>query len=100
MAPSSRRLTRPWPLLAPTLTAYLFLLVIPVAFVVVYSLWLGSATGLATQEWTLQNWKELLGDPFYWAILWQTLRIAMVSTLDRKSTRLNSSPVSISSAVS
>jgi len=81
MAPSSRTLTRPWLLLAPTLTAYLFLLVIPVAFVVVYSLWLGSATGLATQEWTLQNWKELLGDPFYWAILWQTLRIAIVSTL-------------------
>ncbi|NYT39001.1 ABC transporter permease [Allopusillimonas soli] len=81
MSPAVRNTCKPWLLLSPTLGAYLFLLVIPTAFVLVYSLWLGSATGMATRDWTLQNWNSLLGDPFYWAILWQTLRIALQATI-------------------
>nr|WP_297458690.1 ABC transporter permease [uncultured Halomonas sp.] len=72
---------KPWLLLSPALTALTFLLIIPTAFVAVYSLWLSSATGLATREWTLSNWSSMLADPFYWAILWQTLRIALEATL-------------------
>lgn len=72
---------RPWLLLSPTLLAYLFLLVIPIAFVAVYSFWLSSASSLALQQWSLSNWHEVLTDGFYWAILWQTLRIAIQSTI-------------------
>lgn len=72
---------KPWLLLSPTLLAYLVLLVIPVAFVAVYSFWLSSTTGLANQEWSLANWQEVLSDEFYWAILWQTLKIAIISTI-------------------
>lgn len=72
---------KPWLLLSPTLLAYLVLLVIPVAFVAVYSFWLSSTTGLANQEWSLANWQEVLSDEFYWAILWQTLKISIISTI-------------------
>src|SRR3546814_3656571 len=68
-------------MLSPTLVAYLFLLVIPAVFVAVYSFWLGSATTLAVRDWSLQNWSALLSDPFYWAILGQTARIAFLSTV-------------------
>lgn len=81
MSKSNKSAYKPWLLLSPTLLAYLFLLVIPVAFVAVYSFWLSSATGLATQEWSLANWQEVLTDEFYWAILWQTLRIAIIATI-------------------
>ena len=77
----ARHRFKPWLMLSPTLVAYLFLLTIPVAFVAVYSFWLGSATRLATRQWTLQNWSSLLADPFYWAILGQTARIALLATL-------------------
>ncbi|HET8791455.1 MAG TPA: ABC transporter permease [Modicisalibacter sp.] len=72
---------KPWLLLSPALTALTFLLIVPTVFVAVYSLWLGSSTGLATREWTLSNWSSMLADPFYWAILWQTLRIALEATV-------------------
>ncbi|MDX1606452.1 MAG: ABC transporter permease, partial [Candidatus Competibacterales bacterium] len=57
------------------------LLVIPTCFIVVYSFWLRTATGADVPGFHLGNWAEVLGDPFYRAILWQTLRIATVTTL-------------------
>ncbi|WP_440995901.1 ABC transporter permease [Arhodomonas sp. SL1] len=72
---------RPWVLLAPALTAVTFLLVIPVCFIVVYSFWLRTATGAEQVGFYLDNWREVLSDPFYRDILWQTLRIAGTSTI-------------------
>lgn len=81
MSNTRKNTYKPWLLLSPTLLAYLFLLVIPVAFVAVYSFWLRSASGLASQEWSLVNWLDVLSDRFYWVILWQTFRIAIFSTI-------------------
>lgn len=72
---------RPWLLLSPALTAVLLLLVIPAAFIVVYSFWLRTATGADQVGFHLDNWAEVLGDPFYRDILIQTLRIAFVTTM-------------------
>ncbi|MGD8711036.1 MAG: ABC transporter permease, partial [Ectothiorhodospiraceae bacterium] len=72
---------RPWVLLAPALTAVTFLLVIPACFIVVYSFWLRTAAGSEQAGFYLANWKEVLTEPFYRGILWQTLRIAGVSTI-------------------
>jgi len=72
---------RPWILLSPALTSVGLLLVIPACFIVVYSFWLRTATGADVPELHLGNWEEVLGDPFYRLILWQTLRIAAVTTL-------------------
>lgn len=81
MSVVKRHPVKPWLLLSPTLLAYAFLLLVPISFVAVYSLWLGSATSMAIREWTLSNWQELLTDSFYWTILWQTFRIALWATL-------------------
>jgi spermidine/putrescine transport system permease protein len=72
---------RPWVLLAPALTAVTFLLLIPILFVVVYSFWLRTSIGDEQVGFYLDNWQKVLGDAFYRDILFQTLRIAAVSTL-------------------
>lgn len=71
---------RPWQLLTPALTAVMLLLVIPVCFIVVYSFWLRTATGLDTPGFHLDNWQLVATDPFYRDILLQTLRIAAITT--------------------
>lgn len=72
---------RPWILLAPALGAVIFLLVVPVLFIVVYSFWLRSATGAEIPGVYLDNWREVLTDPFYRDILFSTLRIAAITTV-------------------
>jgi spermidine/putrescine transport system permease protein len=72
---------RPWRLLSPALVAITLLLVIPVLFIVVYSFWLRTATGADQIGFFLDNWQEVLTDRFYHDILFQTLRIAAVTTL-------------------
>ncbi|MEX0924146.1 MAG: ABC transporter permease [Rhodovibrionaceae bacterium] len=72
---------RPWILLSPSLGAITFLLVIPVCFIAVYSFWLRTASGIDDAGFHLGNWQAVLGDSFYRIILWQTLRIAAITTL-------------------
>ncbi len=79
IAMSERR--RPWLLLTPALTTIAFLLAIPVMFIVVYSFWLRAASGADIPGLHWDNWASVLGDRFYWLILWQTIRIALITTL-------------------
>ena len=72
---------RPWVLLAPSLTVVTLLLVIPTGFVVAYSFWQRTTTGLEVPALNLANWAEVLTDGFYRAILWQSLRYAAITTL-------------------
>lgn len=80
-APARANLARPWLLLSPALVSVGLLLVVPAGFILVYSFWLRTATGADVPDLHLGNWREVLGDDFYRAILWQTLRIAAVSTI-------------------
>ena len=73
--------TRPWILMAPALGAVTLLLAVPLCFIAVYSFWLRTATGSEQVGFHLDNWIEVLTDPFYRDILLQTLRIAGLSTL-------------------
>lgn len=72
---------RPWVLLSPALGAVSLLLIIPSGFILVYSFWLRTATGADAVGLHLDNWIEVLTDPFYRDILWQTMRIAIVTTI-------------------
>lgn len=74
-------LMRPWILLTPALTTVALLLVIPVGFIVVYSFWLRTSTGTDSVGFYLDNWSEVLTDPFYRGILLKTLRIAFLTTV-------------------
>ena len=77
----AREARQPWILLSPALTAILFLLVIPIIFIIVYSFWLRTATGAEQVGFYLDNWKEALTDRFYIDILFGTLRIAAITTI-------------------
>jgi spermidine/putrescine transport system permease protein len=72
---------RPWLLLAPSLVTIGLLLAIPLIFIVVYSFWLRAANGANITGLHLDNWETVLGGDFYWLILWQTIRIALISTV-------------------
>ena len=72
---------RPWLLLTPALTTVALLLVIPVGFIIVYSFWLRTSTGTDSVGFYLDNWTEVLTDPFYRDILFKTQRIAFLTTV-------------------
>ncbi|KKJ77033.1 ABC transporter permease [Kiloniella litopenaei] len=81
MTQEKREARRPWLLLSPALTTIFFLLVVPVIFVVVYSFWLRTASGADQPGFYLTNWAEVLTDPFYRDILFNTLKIATITTV-------------------
>lgn len=78
---TGERSVQPWLLLSPALAAVGVLLVVPVAFIIVYSFWLRTAIGTEQVGFHLDNWIEVLTDPFYRDILLQTLRIAVLTTI-------------------
>lgn len=72
---------RPWRLLTPALTAVFLLLVVPICFIIVYSFWLRTATGADLAGFHLDNWAEVLTDPFYRDIMGFTIWIAFATTV-------------------
>lgn len=72
---------RPWTLLAPALIAVTGLLLLPLVFIVQYSLWWSPSPGVVVQEMDLTNWAVVLTDPFYLTIFSETLLIAVFTTL-------------------
>ncbi len=81
MSIEAREARQPWILLTPALTAVALLLLVPLLFIVVYSFWLRSAIGPDTPGFHLDNWQRALTDPFYRYILFNTLKIAAITTL-------------------
>jgi spermidine/putrescine transport system permease protein len=81
LAADDLRDPRPWLLLSPALTAIALLLVIPTGFVAVYSFWLRTAAGAEQVGFYLDNWIEVLSDPFYREILLYTLKIGAITTV-------------------
>lgn len=72
---------RPWILMSPALASVMLFLVVPLGFILIYSFWLRTAAGAVQPGFYLDNWIEVLTDPFYRDILIQTLRIAAISTV-------------------
>lgn len=81
MSIEAREARQPWILLSPALTAVGLLLFVPLLFIVVYSFWLRSAVGADTMGFHLDNWQRALTDPFYRYILFNTLKIAALTTV-------------------
>ncbi len=77
----AREARQPWILLSPALVTITLLLLVPLAFIVVYSFWLRTATGADQVGFFLDNWQEALTDRCYRDILFSTLRIAAITTL-------------------
>lgn len=81
MGVEAREARQPWILLSPALIAITLLLFVPLAFIVVYSFWLRTATGADIAGFHLNNWSEALTDRFYRDILLNTLKIAAITTV-------------------
>jgi spermidine/putrescine transport system permease protein len=71
----------PWLLLAPALCCIAAFVVLPIASIGAYSFWADTPTGLVDARFTLRNWQEFFGDPFYGEVLLKTLRLSLVTTL-------------------
>ena len=56
MGVEAREARQPWILLSPALVAITFLLFVPLAFIVVYSFWLRTATGADVAGFFLDYW--------------------------------------------
>lgn len=70
-----------WALVAPALCCVIGFVIAPIACLGLYSFWSHLGPGVVGYAFTLENWRELLGDPFYAQILARTLRLAAVATL-------------------
>jgi spermidine/putrescine transport system permease protein len=70
-----------WGLLGPALCCVIAFVLAPIICIGIYSFWTRLSTGAVSFTFTLDNWRELLGDPFYGWILLRTLRLAAVTTL-------------------
>ena len=81
MGVEAREARQPWILLSPALVAITLLLFVPLGFIVVYSFWLRTATGADVAGFHLNNWAEALTDRFYRDILFNTLKIAAITTV-------------------
>jgi spermidine/putrescine transport system permease protein len=72
---------KPFALLAPAMSAVLFLLVIPVCFIVVYSFWLRAPTGADIPAFQFGNYAKFFADSFYPMILVRTIRVSLETVL-------------------
>ncbi len=72
---------KPWALLAPSLTAVFFLLVVPICFVIVYSFWLRAPSGADIPAFQFGNYAKFFEDFFYPSILLSTLRVALETVI-------------------
>jgi spermidine/putrescine transport system permease protein len=70
-----------WALVMPALCCVIAFVLAPILCIGMYSFWTRLPTGAVQFSFTLHQWRELIGDPFYMTILLQTLRLAAVVTL-------------------
>jgi spermidine/putrescine transport system permease protein len=75
------KLWKPFALLAPAMSAVLFLLVIPVCFIVVYSFWLRAPSGADIPAFQFGNYAKFFADSFYPMILARTIRVSLETVL-------------------
>jgi spermidine/putrescine transport system permease protein len=72
---------RPWYLLSPALLAITLLVVVPMAFIMVYSFYENVDLGIDRVAFEFANWNELLTDNYYHNAIWKTFRLAVVVTV-------------------
>ncbi|MBB4660585.1 ABC transporter permease [Conexibacter arvalis] len=80
--PARERSRRPsWRLLAPVGGLYGVQFVVPLAFLVVMSFWIPVAGGSPEAGFTLDNYRDVLGDGFTLGIFWRTLTMGVATGL-------------------
>ena len=72
---------RPWMLLAPALVTLLFLMVIPMAILLVYSFFRHIDIGVDEPAFQFESWREFFSDTYYHYGIWQTVRVSAITTV-------------------
>ncbi|MEO3416671.1 ABC transporter permease [Roseovarius sp. CAU 1744] len=72
---------RPWLLLSPALVFITVLVVIPMAFILVYSFYENIDLAVDVPAFQFGNWQELLTDSYYHTAIWKTLRLSLIVTV-------------------
>lgn len=75
------RRSLPWLLLAPALLCVVFLVVLPVFAIGIYSFQHQANNATLSADLTLENWREYFADLFFVGVLGRTLVLAAVSTV-------------------
>lgn len=71
----------PWLLLTPAVTSLVLFVVVPVAIIFAYSFFEFVGTGAEKAAFVMDNWRDVLTDPFYLGGLWKTVKIAVLATV-------------------
>ncbi|MGB5558654.1 MAG: ABC transporter permease [Paracoccaceae bacterium] len=72
---------RPWLLLTPALLSIAVLVVIPMAFILVYSFYENLDLAVDRVAFQFENWKALISDRYYLIAIWKTLRLSVIVTV-------------------
>ncbi len=72
---------RPWVLLSPSLFAITMLVVIPMAFMSVYSFYENIDLAVDKVAFQFGNWNEVATDSYYHTAIWKTLRLSVIVTV-------------------
>jgi spermidine/putrescine transport system permease protein len=72
---------RPWILLTPALLFITALVVIPMAFILVYSFYENIDLAVDVPAFQFGNWQDLLSDSYYHTAIWKTLRLSVIVTV-------------------
>ncbi len=67
-------------LLSPSLAFILAMVVIPMAFILVYSFYENIDLAVDRAAFQFGNWQELASDGYYHAAIWKTLRLSLIVT--------------------
>jgi spermidine/putrescine transport system permease protein len=82
MAPSDQTTDkRPWILLSPSLFTITMLVVIPMAFILVYSFYENVDLAVDRVAFQFGNWQEVMTDGYYHTAIWKTLRLSVIVTV-------------------
>ncbi len=68
-------------LLAPATIIYLIVFISPFILLLAQSFWTFQSSYVSTPGFSLENYKNVLSDPYYLGIYWRTARLSFVSTL-------------------
>ena len=72
---------RPWLLLSPALAFITAMVMIPMAFILVYSFYENIDLAVDVPAFQFGNWHELLTDSYYHQAIWKTLRLSLIVTV-------------------
>lgn len=72
---------RPWLLLSPALVFITVMVVIPMAFILVYSMYENIDLAVDVPAFQFGNWQELITDSYYHTAIWKTLRLSVIVTV-------------------